>query len=133
MVDRGTHKFNEKVRDGSEELERFVRMLSTKGRLTDAMASQLLCGPTSATTIMVASQEPVVASGQSRRVFGWDESAVSSWLEALGLGAHVGAFTSARVDGRLLLELDDEDLLELGVTSRLQRKLVLTRRNGLVD
>ena len=61
----------------------------------------------------------------------WTENAVSEWLRDLGLDVHVSAFADARVDGRLLLKLDDEDLLELGVTSKLQRKLILSRCEAL--
>ena len=46
---------------------------------------------------------------------------MSEWLRDLGLDVHVSAFADARVDGRLLLKLN---LLELGVTSKLQRKLI---------
>ena len=52
-------------------------------------------------------------------------------IRDLGLDVHVSAFADARVDGRLLLKLDDEDLLELGVTSKLQRKLILSRCEAL--
>ena len=53
---------------------------------------------------------------------------MSEWLRDLGLDVHVSAFADARVDGRLLLKLN---LLELGVTSKLQRKLILSRCEAL--
>ena len=61
----------------------------------------------------------------------WTENAVSEWLRDLGLDVHVSALADARVDGRLLLKLDDEDLVELGITSKLQRKLILSRCEAL--
>ena len=63
---------------------------------------------------------------------GWDEQDVGAWLNSLGLGDHAPAFANSRVNGRLLLSLDDEDLQELGVASRLQRKLILTRCEDFV-
>ena len=53
---------------------------------------------------------------------------MSEWLRDLGLDVHVSAFADARVDGHLLLKLN---LLELGVTSKLQRKLILSRCEAL--
>ena len=58
----------------------------------------------------------------------WDENGVGAWLETLGLGQHAAAFAKCRVDGRLLLRIDDEDLAdELGVSSRLERKRILAQ------
>ncbi|KAJ1627649.1 hypothetical protein T492DRAFT_1023092 [Pavlovales sp. CCMP2436] len=62
----------------------------------------------------------------------WDTAAVGSWLDRVGLGAHRAAFESRAVSGRLLLELDDEDLSsELQVSSRLERKRILAELRPL--
>ena len=55
----------------------------------------------------------------------WDKDAVGEWLKGLDLEQHIDAFAAAHVDGRLLLRLDDADLLELSVNSRLERKRLL--------
>ena len=45
----------------------------------------------------------------------------------MGLAEHAQAFARHRVDGALLLQIDEADLSdELGVASRLQRKRLLT-------
>ena len=74
-------------------------------------------------------QAPITPSQPIR----WDERDVAAWLTDLGLSVHAPAFADSRVNGRLLLSLDDEDLQELGVASRLQRKLILTRCEAIVD
>lgn len=138
-------KHAELMREGWEELERFVRVLRVKDRLTEERANWLcspaiLAEPTAATPTPVptaaastsAEQQLPLPSAAARELKTWSESAVGEWLRSLGLSdALVAAFATARVDGRFLLELDDDDLLELGMTSRLQRKLVLSRREGL--
>ena len=49
-----------------------------------------------------------------------------AWLEREHMREHVASFQRERVDGKLLLQIDDEDLrAELGVSSRLQRKRLL--------
>eukprot|EP00900_Chrysochromulina_parva_P013664 jgi/Chrpa1/22299/Chrysochromulina_OHIO_Genome00027878-RA len=84
-----------------------------------------------------AASQSVPPSADAREARGpqpadtWTENVVSEWLRDIGLDVHVSAFADARIDGRLLLKLDDEDLLELGVTSKLQRKLILSRCEAL--
>jgi hypothetical protein len=125
QVDSNGNKLAEVLTEGWDELERFVSMLSLKGRVTDDGAARLV------SRSAVKTPGPPAADAREARgallADTWNESAVSEWLRDLGLDVHVSAFADARVDGRLLLKLDDEDLLELGVTSKLQRKLILSR------
>ena len=121
----GSHAHAERVRDGTDEVERMVVALRAKDRLSEAAVSRLMgIQPPSMSTIS-ASSDPSLPSTRS------DEAAVAEWLKSLDLDAHVEAFAKARVDGRLLLSLDDDDLQELGVQSRLQRKLILTRLSSV--
>ena len=63
---------------------------------------------------------------------GWDEQDVGAWLNSLGLGDHAPAFANSRVNGRLLLSLDDEDLqAELGVV--VSRGLMSEQRQQWLD
>ena len=121
----GSHAHAERVRDGTDEVERMVVALRAKDRLSEAAVSRLMgIQPPSMSTIS-ASSDPSLPSTRS------DEAAVAEWLKSLDLDAHVEAFAKARVDGRFLLSLDDDDLQELGVQSRLQRKLILTRLSSV--
>ena len=127
QVDSNGNKLAEVLTEGWDELERFVSMLSLKGRVTDDGAARLV----SRSAVKTPGQTPEhllqTVPAADARADTWNENAVSEWLRDLGLDVHVSAFADARVDGRLLLKLDDEDLLELGVTSKLQRKLILSR------
>ena len=63
----------------------------------------------------------------STGVRSWKVRDVEAWLHGLGLAEHAQAFARHRVDGALLLQIDEADLSdELGVASRLQRKRLLT-------
>jgi hypothetical protein len=127
QVESDGNKLAEVLTEGWDELERFVSMLSLKGRVTDDGAARLV----SRSAVKTPGQTPEhllqTVPAADARADTWNENAVSEWLRDLGLDVHVSAFADARVDGRLLLKLDDEDLLELGVTSKLQRKLILSR------
>ena len=46
---------------------------------------------------------------------------VGQFLEGIGLGDHVAAFSEQDISGEELLELDQETLKELGVTSAVER------------
>jgi|EP01047_Picozoa_sp_COSAG01_P041448 hypothetical protein len=65
----------------------------------------------------------------------WSASRVAHWLasETVGLGKHAGRFETFGVDGALLAVLDDEDLQELEVTSRLERKKLLIQISKLLQ
>lgn len=66
-------------------------------------------------------------------VSGWSVDEVCSWLaNNTTLKLTETAVREQDVTGSLLLKLDDEDLAELGVTSRLQRKRLLTAIAQLV-
>ena len=120
-VDSNGNKLAEVLTEGWDELERFVTMLSLKRRVTDDGAARL---------VSRSAADAREARGP-RPADTWNENAVSEWLRDLGLDVHVSALADARVDGRLLLKLDDEDLVELGITSKLQRKLILSRCEAL--
>ena len=103
-----------------------VKLLHSKELIDKDTAARLMSSyvppsPSISTTARIIHQNAV----------SWDEAGVVEWLEKLGLSHHGSSFVHHHVDGRLLLELDDEDLQELGVTSQLQRKLILTRREAL--
>ena len=67
------------------------------------------------------------AARASTGVRSWKVRDVEAWLHGLGLAEHAQAFARHRVDGALLLQIDEADLSdELGVASRLQRKRLLT-------
>ena len=121
----GSHAHAERVRDGTDEVERMVVALRAKDRLSEAAVSRLMgIQPPSMSTISASSLQSLPSTRS-------DEAAVAEWLKSLDLDAHVEAFAKARVDGRFLLSLDDDDLQELGVQSRLQRKLILTRLSSV--
>ena len=132
----GTHAYSEKLANGQEELGRMVSMLRAKDRLSDGTAAALLSPTSPAPSRLrkpesqqvgatLSNRNSLIADGDVLRE--WTESDVAAWLTRLGLSEHAPAFARSRVDGRLLTMLDDEDLLELGVSSRLQRKLILSR------
>ena len=50
---------------------------------------------------------------------------VSAMLNSIGLGDHCAAFEKKAVDGVILAMLDETALTELGVESRLDRKMIL--------
>lgn len=52
-------------------------------------------------------------------------SDVTLWLEQLGLAQYAGAFVENDIDERILADLTDADLKELGVTSLGHRKILL--------
>jgi hypothetical protein len=54
----------------------------------------------------------------------WSVDDVVSVLNQAGLGQYSAAFRSEHVDGILLISLDDQDLIELGVSSSLHRKRI---------
>lgn len=143
----GSHAYSERLSDGRDEVNRMVRLLRSQKRLSDESAARLLATehraaaharhvPAAATMKRAHGADRDAAPRRSSvppsQPIGWDEQDVGAWLNSLGLGDHAPAFANSRVNGRLLLSLDDEDLQELGVASRLQRKLILTRCEDFV-
>lgn len=62
----------------------------------------------------------------------WTVQDVCQWLESCGLGAHAEVFANHGIDGELLFELDGDMIRDdLGITSRLDAKKILTRRGRL--
>eukprot|EP00435_Cladocopium_sp_Y103_P014935 s3979_g3.t1 len=57
---------------------------------------------------------------------------VSRWLTTMLLKNYVSKFEDATVDGKLLANLTDEDLQEIGVDHGVHRKKILMRRDELV-
>ena len=102
--------------DGEEELTRMTGYLEASGRLKKA--------PLASRTVVPDSPVP-------KR---WSVEEVGDWLSSLGLAEHASAFARERIDGQMLMEIDDEDLhAELGVSSRLQRKRILAGVASLRD
>ena len=124
FVEPGSHMFEELMRDGNEECNRMAAALLSKGLLDHSTADSL----TRESPFQIA-----VRRATSECLSSWDEADVCHWLQSLGLEQHRSAFMENRVNGRLLLRLDHEDLEELNVSSRLQRKLILTRRDELLS
>ena len=56
-----------------------------------------------------------------QRAQDWTPEQVGQFLEGIGLGHHVATFIEQDVSGDMLLELDQEMLEELGVTSAIER------------
>ena len=88
---------------------------------------------------VATSRRPVQAEARSSSseyddVHAWSLSDVQAWLRNSGLAEHAEAFALHRVDGALLVQIDDEDLRgELGITSRLQRKRLLAAVRALIE
>ena len=61
-----------------------------------------------------------------------DVGSVSRWLATMDLKKYVSKFEDASVDGKLLANLTDEDLQEIGVDHGVHRKKILMRRDDLV-
>eukprot|EP00045_Choanoeca_perplexa_P011224 m.117901 g.117901 ORF g.117901 m.117901 type:complete len:870 (-) comp15555_c0_seq3:93-2702(-) len=66
-------------------------------------------------------------------VVDWTVDEVSEWLRSQNLHGLVEPFEENYVDGQLLLELDEEMLEELGISSKLQRKRFLLRVQEVVE
>lgn len=130
LVRGGGQSAEIRMKEAETELARFVSTLHQKSRLTAAEAVKLGEIPTEIRNRAVERVDP--AADSPRAPSEWDEHAVSDWLQQLGLSEHAPAFARCRVDGRLLLRLDEDDLSEeLGVTSRLQRKRILVEVDRL--
>ena len=60
------------------------------------------------------------------QVYNWSVDDVLIWVKRIGFGGYVQAFSDLRVDGDILLELDDQQLKEdIGVTNGILRKRFL--------
>ena len=129
----GAAAVERRLNEAEEELQRMVHTLERAGRLQGpeaaSMAARSVQSPQSPAI------EPTPQGGQglqhkavSPPYYEWDENAVGAWLQEIGLGHLAPSFAQCRVDGRLLLRLDEDDLAEdLGVTKRFERKRVLTQ------
>lgn len=62
----------------------------------------------------------------------WNCAQVSEWLTVTGLASYVPAFLEQGVDGALLAALDDDMLAELGMTSKLQRRKLVIKRDAAI-
>ena len=117
-------------RDGTS----MVRTLLHAGRIDEATASRVArwshAGETDAPPRPKSAEAGTAAAAKATTgspPHTWDINAVGAWLQDLGLGQHASAFAHHRVDGRLLLQVDEQDLVEeLGVASRLERKRILS-------
>lgn len=52
----------------------------------------------------------------------WTKQEVCKWLESKDLGRYAAKFESEGVDGKLLAELDEEMMQELGISTKLHRR-----------
>ena len=79
---------------------------------------------------MPAPEEPRKASAMPTRddVMGWSEEQVSDFVGGLGkaLASYTGTFADNGVDGAMFLQLSTEDLEDLGISSNLHKKKILT-------
>jgi hypothetical protein len=67
----------------------------------------------------------VTAPTQATGASAWSCEEVLAWMSGVGLERHSKTIRDHDIRGRLLLQLDHDDLLELGVASRLERKRIL--------
>lgn len=80
--------------------------------------------PTSAPTLSARSA-PAAAAAAGSSPADWNVGETGAWLHGLELGAHVPAFKTHAVDGKLLLTLTEQDLYSvLNVVSPLHRKKI---------
>lgn len=56
---------------------------------------------------------------------GWTEDQVTEWVKAQRFGQYTTQFRDAWVDGDMLLKLDDQCLLDMGIAHRVHRLYVL--------
>jgi len=64
----------------------------------------------------------------------WNVSDVSCWLSLIGCSDLIAIFDSHDIDGKLLVNLDDDDLAaELNITSRLRRKKLFAERKQWIE
>lgn len=110
--------------DGAEEVERMESLQRAIAERASGAAAE------KASAHHVPAEAP--ATFCSPDVQSWGVEAVGDWLGRVGLGSQRPAFEARGVRGRLLLELDDEDLQELGVGSRLERKRILAEVRALL-
>lgn len=110
-----------RLTEGEEELQRMLNMLVAKAHLTADQADRL--------RHVVGSTDHATAVAPKKNY--WNCNEVGAWLSGLGLAHHALAFEKLRVDGRLLSRIDDEDLRELGVESRIERKRLLMELESL--
>lgn len=52
---------------------------------------------------------------------------VGKWLSSLNLNEHVDRFRQEAIDGAMLLDLSDSDLIELDVNSKFHRRAILSK------
>jgi mitogen-activated protein kinase kinase kinase len=57
----------------------------------------------------------------------WDEARVSEWLRSFNCGQYVETFRKHNIDGQILLELNDDRLMEIGI-KKIGPKKLLRRR-----
>lgn len=108
--------------DGLEEVARFEALQAAIAARTSAPHAPPAMPP-AASRSASSNGSPAPAS--------WDAGTVGDWLDRAGLGTHRQAFAARGVRGPLLLELDDEDLQELQIASRLERKRLLAEIRAL--
>jgi hypothetical protein len=66
------------------------------------------------------------SSERHRGLMSYGIGAVASWLTTIGFGKFIDKFKECGVDGALLEDLEDQDLIELGIPQQIQRKKLLS-------
>jgi hypothetical protein len=128
------HNLTTQLQEAEAELQKMLTMLQQQGRVSADAAMKLRADYVPALHQAVSpSKGSVQQAGHAAdaAVAAWDADAVGEWLTHHGFERHAPAFCDARVDGRLLVLLDDADLLELGVSSRVERKRILLECDAL--
>lgn len=114
----------QRFREVSDDLPRLVSQNSRQALLRDSTLS-VVEYPAARSSLSSASNSKVVLS--------WVQQEVGLWLSQADLGDFVDSFAQAEIDGATLLNLDDEALQEIGVSSSLRRKKILGKIQKLKE
>lgn len=87
--------------------------------------------PTARTSNAARSAGNAGGLAASRRMSDWSCDDVARWLESLNMPNHCAAFRAYCVDGRVLVQLTDDDLYNLGVSEFGQRRML--QRNIMIE
>ncbi len=75
---------------------------------------------------------PSASSGLLMKpVLTWSEGDVGAWLDQIALGKYAAQFSENMVNGDLLLDLDEEDLVDLQIMNETDRLRILTATAAL--
>ena len=128
------------LQEAEAELQKMLGMLQSQGRVSADATAKLRSDyapapyqtPPPPPMASVPAADNTAADAADADIAKWDADAVGEWLTRHGFERHAPAFREARVDGRLLVRLDDADFLELGVSSRVERKRITLECDALL-